>query len=467
MDSREEGHPRGGARWLSGIAVVFGAIAPQGALAVGDGYIADIYYETGGHICKDGIVATGTRLTQFTAEQLDALIDETCGPGGNYPTYYDGASFMAPDPACWQIEDPNFQPDGIYPLWTREGDQPSEWYTWALCYHRVEGWWAVSAHTSWFTEVNIRAGDLFEVAKNTGEPECGVAEGNPINLGIGNKYLREKDVEGLGRLDFSRYYNSEAQVTGAALGARWRHSYARSVEAGAAPGTVVVRRPDGKAITFVQSSGQWTSDADVVETLEETVDGAGVRTGWRFHLADSSVESFDAGGRLDRIDFLDGRSVTLTYDPEGRLAAVVGDFGRALGFTPDAQGRIGSVTDPAGATYGYDYDAAGNLARVTYPDETPADPTDNPYREYLYEDPAFPHALTGIVDEAGNRLATYAYDARGRAVLSTHAGDAGRVDIAYDQPDGTVAVDNPKGRVRGYTLEVRHGVVKPAGIARQ
>ncbi|CAM9187122.1 unnamed protein product, partial [Phaeothamnion confervicola] len=34
---------------------------------------------------------------------------------------------------------------------------------------------------------------------------------------------------------------------------------------------------------------------------------------------------------------------------------------------------------------------------------------------YLYENPAFPQALTGIVDESGQRFATFSYDSYGRA----------------------------------------------------
>jgi hypothetical protein len=47
-------------------------------------------------------------------------------------------------------------------------------------------------------------------------------------------------------------------------------------------------------------------------------------------------------------------------------------------------------------------------------DATPADQNDDPTRVYHYEDPRFPHHLSGLTDENSGRFATWAYDAAGR-----------------------------------------------------
>ena len=70
----------------------------------------------------------------------------------------------------------------------------------------------------------------------------------------------------------------------------------------------------------------------------------------------------------------------MSYDLSARLEAVTGPFGRTLSFTYDASDRVDTMTDPEGNVYGYGYDAFQNLISVTYPDETPADDTDNPVR---------------------------------------------------------------------------------------
>ena len=58
-------------------------------------------------------------------------------------------------------------------------------------------------------------------------------------------------------------------------------------------------------------------------------------------------------------------------------------------------GLLDTVTSPLGViTYAY---TGGNLASVTYPDARTV--------QYVYEDPGYPHHLTGIIDENGVRYA--------------------------------------------------------------
>ena len=100
---------------------------------------------------------------------------------------------------------------------------------------------------------------------------------------------------------------------------------------------------------------------------------------------------------------------------------------------------------------------------MRYPDDTPLDESDNPVRYYLYEDPNFPHALTGIVDENNVRFATWAYDAQGRAILSEHAGGADRVELSYNA-DGSTTVTDALGAARAYGFTTLQGVVKPTSV---
>jgi RHS repeat-associated protein len=205
------------------------------------------------------------------------------------------------------------------------------------------------------------------------------------------------------------------------------------------------------------------SQPDVTERLEERLDGQGKRTGWRYETLRDSIESYDALGRLQTVRFRSGRTLTLSYDARDHLIAVSSDVGRTLNFTYDTASRLATLTDPAGGVYRYTYDARGNLSSVRYPDDTPQDDSDNPVRAYLYEDPNFAHALTGIVDENNARFATWAYDAQGRAVLSEHAGGADRVELTY-HADGRTTVIDALGAARTYAFTTRHGVVKPTSV---
>ncbi len=136
------------------------------------------------------------------------------------------------------------------------------------------------------------------------------------------------------------------------------------------------------------------------------------------------------------------------------LIRVTDTLGRQLNFTYDANSRISTLTDPTGGLYHYAYDANNNLASVTYPDGNS--------KTYHYENTGFPHALTGITDENGNRYATYTYDAQGRATSTEHAGGAERVSLAYNA-DGSTTVTDALNTARTYNFQTILGVVKSTG----
>jgi len=105
----------------------------------------------------------------------------------------------------------------------------------------------------------------------------------------------------------------------------------------------------------------------------------------------------------------------------------------------------------------YQYDAVGNLSVVIYPDSTPDDPVDDPRRQYLYENQAFPSHLTGILNESGKRYATWQYDDRGRAISSEHAGGIDRMEFTYNN-DGSTTVTTALGETKQYYFETIAGV---------
>ncbi|MGH7880640.1 MAG: RHS repeat protein, partial [Candidatus Binataceae bacterium] len=92
-------------------------------------------------------------------------------------------------------------------------------------------------------------------------------------------------------------------------------------------------------------------------------------------------------------------------------------------------------------TYSY---TTGNLTKVSY-STSPATS-----QSYLYEDTNFPNALTGIIDENGNRFATWTYvpgTALTLAASSQHAGGADLTQVAYESifHHGNATVTYPLG----------------------
>ncbi|MCQ8106444.1 hypothetical protein NP590_20265, partial [Methylomonas sp. SURF-2] len=176
-----------------------------------------------------------------------------------------------------------------------------------------------------------------------------------------------------------------------------------------------------------------------------------------FTLADrqGSKERYDNNGRIQFRKTPDGRVTSYGYDSNQRLITVTGPFGHSLQLTYDTANRISSVTYPDGLSSNYQYDNLGNLSRVTY--------QDNSARYYHYENTSFPHALTGITDENGNRYATWSYDSQGRANLSKHAGDAEQIDLTYNG-DGTTDAKDSFNTVKHFTFQNVQNVRKATGI---
>ena len=116
--------------------------------------------------------------------------------------------------------------------------------------------------------------------------------------------------------------------------------------------------------------------------------------------------------------------------------------------------------EPSQAEYKYKYNINGMLRYISYPDETlntaGSNPfgEDNPFKEYLYDDPNFPQALTSIIDTNGDRFATWAYDSKGRAISSEHSGGTEKVVIDYthinDESDPRVMTANVLGKQTTY-----------------
>lgn len=282
--------------------------------------------------------------------------------------------------------------------------------------------------------------------KNLGPPSCSI--GNPCNPATGNKYQTETDYRSPdGTLNFTRAYNSGApQDRG--LGVGWSTPARAQVEITST--RVIAWRGDGRGERFTKDSttGQWQGDAD--GTLRLTQDAAG----YTLTHPDGADERYTLSGQLLVQTSRTGLTTTYSYNAQGQLQTLTGPFGHTLNFTYDASGHLATLTDPGGQIYRYGYDANNNLTRVTYPDGA--------FKTYHYENAAYPHHLTGITDENGNRFATWGYDAQGRAISTEHAvtdnaGAQEKFTLQYDSDTQTTVTD-AVGAKEILTFEIKLGV---------
>jgi YD repeat-containing protein len=292
-------------------------------------------------------------------------------------------------------------------------------------------------------------------AKNQGDP-CGNGCGNPINFATGEKYQAETDYASVGPfpLVLARYYNSLDTTGVHKFGAKQRGSYGRSIAA--TPTVATVTRDDGKVLTFTLTSSVWTPDLDVNYRLTKT------GSGWTLVTDQDETETYDTNGRLLTYANRPGLTQTFSRDGQGRLVTATDPFGRTMtfAFASSSSSLITRVTAPDGGVYSYTYDGNSNLTSVTFPDSS--------QRHYVYENASYPTNVTGVIDENGNRYATFAYDVNGLAISTQHAGgaDLNTVDYTYLTSLGVSSVTGPLDGVTGYLLESPNGTAKQAQVNR-
>ena len=132
-----------------------------------------------------------------------------------------------------------------------------------------------------------------------------------------------------------------------------------------------------------------------------------------------------------------------------------------------SNGLLNTVTTPDGFVLTYGYNSSGvspgvldRLASITY-STTPVTS-----QSYLYENASLPFALTGIIDENGNRYATWTYDGTGRALTSQNGQGANLTTVSYDDTTGDRTVTNALGEQEVYKFSTLQGVPKVTEIDR-
>ena len=289
-------------------------------------------------------------------------------------------------------------------------------------------------------------------------PEKSCAVAHPVFPGTGTKILSETDSGGTIDLPVMRSYRSSI-VFGSNTGTgQWLFNWQRTLDTSTSVvgELVTALRDDGSVLFFRKNNNAWAAKGSQ-DSLRPVLDASGKIAGWSYTVTATGVtEAYDSTGKLLRVAERNGRTTTLTYNASKQLAQVTAPSGRALNIAYDTQGRVSSITAPDGAITQYAYNANGMLTTVTWPDNTT--------RQYVYEDTRFPTALTGVIDEAGVRYATYAYDDQGRAITSELTAGADRYQFQY-QANGQTTVLTPDGGSSVYSFLKQNGVLLPTGVS--
>lgn len=172
-------------------------------------------------------------------------------------------------------------------------------------------------------------------------------------------------------------------------------------------------------------------------------------------LAPIQARAYASGGKLT---YTYNTSATPQAPVVGLLTHITDQFGRTLTFeyaaTAEGSARVQRIIDAAGQAIVVGYDAAGNLSQVSWPDGST--------RQFLYERPGLPWALTGLINETNQRIGTYGYSDEGLAILTEGALGTQRFSASYGQPPRRKVTESYDA---SYDAIVRrHGWVLPTGV---
>jgi YD repeat-containing protein len=204
------------------------------------------------------------------------------------------------------------------------------------------------------------------------------------------------------------------------FGPLWKSNFHRKLIVWANNTRASVSRGDGTVLYFDGSSGTFVAAGNSSHKLSAVSGG--------FLLTDTksaTIESYDTAGKLVSISSASGSVLTFNYGENSQLVNVQSTDGRMVKFTYTGE-VITKITAPDQGTIVAAYDTQKNLTSLTW--------QDGKVLGFLYEDPNHWWALTGKVDENNSRLATFAYDASGRAISSERAAGVGKATVSYGTP---------------------------------
>ncbi|CAE6888834.1 hypothetical protein R69927_04694 [Paraburkholderia domus] len=293
------------------------------------------------------------------------------------------------------------------------------------------------------------------------EQSCPVAD--PVYPGSGavtqtdSDFVSGDDIP----LVFTRTYRSTPLAKNiGAMGPVWFHSWQRQLDLtnanSGSSSKILAYRANGEPITFRWSSGFWRTSTYGGMALSQG--------GMNWTLSDPTtgiVESYSLQGVLLSERTRTGFTRTLTYDGIGLLTVITQHADNTsagadltLRFDYDDKRRISRLNDPLGGMTQYAYDANNNLVSVIWPDGN--------MRRYAYDDTRFRNAITGEIDETGTRIATWTYDAQGRATAVSHPDTARNVQFGYGNGKTTVTDSQ---RTTTVNLSSIGGVLRPTGTS--
>lgn len=311
-------------------------------------------------------------------------------------------------------------------------------------------------------------------------PICtGPVIGNPVSVFNRTKVMAEVDYTfPVSGIQFIRYYSSSQPQSGA-FGAtsHWRHNFERRLQIYSTAlddntQEVLLYDSSSQIYRLKRSGDLFVGAPNIPYTLHKTSDGYILRS------RDSDrVEIYGADGRLEVIRDRGGLQTTLIYEASSagetgrKLIEIIDPFDKTLRLAYDGENRISAILADDGSEISYAYEEPaslgsnvlprGQLTSVTHPDGA--------VKRFHYENAYAQNVahknyglLTGITDEAGNRISHYHYDNYGN-IARTQFGPLVHNYSIWSYSPWTVRVSFPNQKAYMFEFSPVHGTPMPTG----
>jgi len=286
--------------------------------------------------------------------------------------------------------------------------------------------------------------------------------GNPIQCSTGQKTQVDKVYQGQGKdpLSYSTYYASP-KVKDTANQSYWRFNSLLGKQRNDNHNrklSLIYNQNGGKVYQLNYKNGftKIFYGSSTVTQLKSVSPKGGILTVGSNSLTqtipDGTTYVFDLNGLLISKVLPDGTTRAYTYTATDKLSTITNHYGKLLQYFYNASDLLNKLVTPDNQEYLFEYDTNENLVKVIYPDDTPNDSLDNPSMTYLFEDNAFPNNLTGKIDENGVRLATWSYNANGRAISSEHGQSLEKVELDFSLANQTKVVTHVSDTLTNETI---------------
>ncbi|VAW91952.1 hypothetical protein MNBD_GAMMA22-2517, partial [hydrothermal vent metagenome] len=292
------------------------------------------------------------------------------------------------------------------------------------------------------------------------KPSSDPKASNPIRISTGEKIQTEVDFKSVepSKIDFIRYYNSHnGDTTSIAPG--WSHNYDKRLTVitdSRGFNVATAKRVQGRTFSFSRTDAvsAWVSDSDVLVRLTSYAS---------YHeliLSNDIREQYSLSGELIAIIYSNGYQLNFSYDANNLLTTVSDNIGNILTLSYNTNNNLSSIVTPDNRTFSYSY-ILTKLDKVTNNEDTT-------FRTYIYDDVNQPSMLSGLIDERGNRYATWTYDTNKRVITGEHSNGVEKVTLSYGTDGfGNIqnTVTNSNNQSTIYTFNTVVGVALSSSVA--